>query len=79
MRAIILATTMVTIALTSSAFAQQKSLQARMDEMKAKDPQGFSACQTIATQRGYRVGQPDYEGQAAMMFIEGCLMGRGAR
>jgi hypothetical protein len=77
MRAIVLATTMVSIALTSSAFAQTKSMQQKMDEMKAKDPQGYAACANIATQRGYRLGQPDYEGQAVMMFIEGCLMGRG--
>jgi hypothetical protein len=77
MRAIILAATaVVTVALTSSAFAQ-KTVQQQMDEMKAKDPQGFAACQALATSRGYRIGQPDYEGQAVMMFIEGCLMGRG--
>jgi hypothetical protein len=79
MRALVFAATVVTVALTSSAFAQQGNMQARMNEMKAKDPQGFAACQTLATSRGYRLGQSDYEGQAAMMFIEGCLMGRGYR
>jgi hypothetical protein len=77
MRAIILAATaLVTVALTSSAFAQ-KSIETQMDEMKTKDPQGFAACQALATSRGYRLGQPDYEGKAVMMFIEGCMMGRG--
>ena len=47
-----------------------------MDEMKAKDPQGFGACQTLASQRGYRTTQTDYEAQALMNFISGCLMGR---
>jgi hypothetical protein len=52
--------------------------RAHMDEMKAKDPRGYAACQTLASSRGYRVGQPnDYENQALMSFIEGCMMGRG--
>ncbi len=54
-----------------------QSTRAHMEEMKAKDPRGYAACQTLASSRGYRVGQPnDYENQALMSFIEGCMMGR---
>ena len=47
-----------------------------MDEMKAKYPRSFAACQSLATSRGYRLNDSEYEGRAVMMFIEGCVMGR---
>jgi hypothetical protein len=31
---------------------------------------------SLATSRGYRLGDSEYEGRAVMMFIEGCIMGR---
>jgi hypothetical protein len=77
MRALVLAVTaVVAVGFATPGFAQ-KSAHAQMEEMKAKDPQGFSACQSLASQRGYRLGQQDdYEAQALMNFISGCLMGR---
>jgi hypothetical protein len=77
MRAIILAiAATVAVGAISPALAQGHT-RATMEAMKAKDPQGYSACQTLASSRGYRVGQSnDYENQALMSFIEGCMMGR---
>ena len=47
-----------------------------MNEMKAKYPRSFTACQSLATSRGYRLFDSEYESRAVMMFIEGCIMGR---
>ena len=77
MRALVLAVTaVVAVGFVTPGFAQ-KSAQQQMEEMKAKDPRGFDACQSLAQQRGYRIGQQsDYEANALMNFITGCLMGR---
>ena len=77
MRALVLAVTaVVAVGFATPGFAQ-KSAQQQMDEMKAKDPRGFAACQSLAQQRGYRIGQQsDYEANALMNFITGCMMGR---
>ena len=76
MRATLLAiATTLAVGAFSPAFAQ--STRAHMEEMKAKDPHNYAACQSLASSRGYRVGQSnDYENQALMSFIEGCMMGR---
>jgi hypothetical protein len=47
-----------------------------LDEMKAKYPRRFAACQSLATSCGYRLSDGEYEPKAVMMFIEGCIMGR---
>ena len=54
-----------------------KTMHAHMEQMKGQDPAGFSACQALASSRGYRIGmQNDYEYKAVVDFIAGCLMGR---
>ena len=82
MRSIVLAITSVVLvavanpvlAAPSPRMAQMKS---KMTEMQAKDPQGFAACQSLASSRGYRIGQQnDYEYNAVVSFIDGCLMGK---
>jgi hypothetical protein len=76
MRALVLAVTaLATIGISGDAFAQ-KSAKQMMDEMKAKYPRSFTACQSLATSRGYRLNDNEHEGRAIMMFIEGCIMGR---
>jgi len=76
MRAFILAVTaLVSLGIASDAFAQ-RSTREMMDEMKAKYPRSFAACQSLATSRGYRLSDGEYEAKAVMMFIEGCIMGR---
>ena len=76
MRALVLAVTaLATVSMAGDAFAQ-RSMKQMMDEMKAKYPRSFAACQTLATSRGYRLSDDEFEGRAVMMFIEGCIMGR---
>jgi hypothetical protein len=76
MRALILAATaLATISVTGDAFAQ-RSTKEMMDQMKTKYPRSFAACQSLATSRGYRLSDTEYEAKAVMMFIEGCIMGR---
>jgi len=54
-----------------------RTVHRHMDEMKAQDPAGFNACQSLASARGYRIGMTgEYENKALMDFISGCLMGR---
>ena len=76
MRALIVAVTArATVGITGDAFAQRSTKQ-MMDEMKAKYPRSFAACQSLATSRGYRLSDGEYEAKPLMMFIEGCIMGR---
>jgi type II secretory pathway pseudopilin PulG len=79
MRALIIAVTalaMISVASTA-AFPQQKpSVRDMMTEMKAKYGQTFEQCQALATSRGYRLSDDEFEGRLVMMFIEGCIMGR---
>jgi hypothetical protein len=52
-------------------------MKAKMTAMRASNPQGFAACQALASSRGYRIAQQnDYEYMAVVSFIDGCLMGR---
>jgi hypothetical protein len=75
MRALIIAVTaLATVSISGDAFAQRSTKQ-MMDEMKAKYPRSFASCQALATSRGYRLGDFE-EAKLAMMFIEGCIMGR---
>ena len=63
-----------TLAAQSGTMAAMKS---KMTEMQARDPQGFAACQALASSRGYRIAQPhDYEYWGVVSFIDGCLMGK---
>jgi hypothetical protein len=76
MRALIFATTaLITVSIAGTALAQ-RSVRDQMAEMKAKYGATFEQCQSLATSRGYRLGDSEYEGKAVMMFIEGCIMGR---
>jgi hypothetical protein len=76
MRALILAVTaLATVSIAGDAFAQRGTKEI-MDEMKAKYPRSFAACQSLASSRGYRLSDGEFEARGAMMFIEGCVMGR---
>ena len=71
----LLAAALATISIAGDAFAQRTTKE-MMDQMKAKYPRSFAACQSLATSRGYRLSDNEYEGRQVMMFIEGCIMGR---
>jgi hypothetical protein len=58
------------------AASKMKMMRAKMDEMRAKDPQSFAACQTLARQRGFNADDPSNGGNGLMMFIDGCMMGK---
>jgi len=75
MRALMLTAAMFSIFIAGTAFAQ-RSVHDQMNEMKTKYPQSFEHCQALATSRGYRLSDGEYEARAVMMFIEGCIMGR---
>jgi len=76
MRALVLAVAaLATVSMASDALAQ-RSMKEMMDQMKAKYPRSFAACQSLAASRGYRLGDSEFEGRQVMMFIEGCIMGR---
>jgi hypothetical protein len=47
-----------------------------MNDMKGRYGQTFEQCQALATSRGYRLSDDEYECRAVMMFIEGCIMGK---
>jgi hypothetical protein len=79
MRALIVAVTAlatVSIAGTALAQQQQRSVRDMMNDMKARYGQTFEQCQSLATSRGYRLSDDEYEGRLVMMFIEGCIMGK---
>ena len=81
MRSIILAATaVVAVGFTVPAHAAKmgnKTIHRHMEDMKAQDPAGFNACQSLASSRGYRIGMTsEYENKALVDFISGCLMGR---
>lgn len=77
MRALVLTLTaaVFSIGVAGSALAQG-SVQDHMNQMKSKYPQSFAHCQALASSRGYRLTDGEYEARAVMMFIEGCIMGR---
>ena len=76
MKALVIAV-IVTIGVASTAIAQQqRSVRDMMNDMKARYGQTFEQCQALATSRGYRLSDDEYEGRAVMMFIEGCIMGK---
>jgi hypothetical protein len=78
MRALLIAiTTLAMVSTASTALAEQKrSVRDMMNDMKAKYGKTFDQCQTLATSRGYRLSDDEFEGRLVMMFIEGCIMGR---
>jgi hypothetical protein len=59
---------------TPSFAATKKSVRTHMAEMKAKDPQNYSACTALAEQRGFRADTETPSG--LMMFIDGCITGK---
>jgi hypothetical protein len=68
---------LVTVGIGNTALAQQRwSVRDMMNEMKARYGQIFEQCQALATSRGYRLTDDEYEGRAVMMFIEGCIIGK---
>jgi hypothetical protein len=78
MRALIVAVTaLATISIASTALAQQQQRSARdmMNDMKARYGQTFDQCQALATSRGYRLNDDEYD-RSVVMFIEGCIMGK---
>ena len=75
MRALMLTVAMFSSCIAGTALAQ-RSVHDQMNEMKSKYPQSFERCQALATSRGYRLNDGEYEARAVMMFIEGCIMGR---
>ena len=81
MRATALAfTALIITGITTSVVAAPASMaqmKTKMAAMQASNPQGFAACQALASSRGYRIAQQnDYEHMAVVSFIDGCLMGR---
>ena len=77
MRALTIAiAALATISIADSALAQTQRVRDAMNEMKAKYGATFDQCQTLATSRGYRLQDDEYESRAVMMFIEGCIMGQ---
>ena len=67
---------LVTFSIGSTALAQQRSVRDMMNDMKARYGQTFEQCQALATARGFRLSDDEYEGRLVMMFIEGCIMGK---
>jgi len=68
---------LVTVGIASTALAQQqRSVRDMMNDMKARYGQTFEECQALATSRGFRLSDDEYEGRLVMMFIEGCIMGK---
>jgi hypothetical protein len=72
----VVAAILITLSVGSIALAQQRSVRDMMNDMKAKHGQTFEQCQALATSRGYRLTDDEYEGRLVMMFIEGCIMGK---
>ena len=76
-RLIIAATALVAVHIASAAFAQQRTVNDMMSDMKARYGQTFDQCQALATSRGHRLtNAEDFENRLVMMFIEGCIMGQ---
>jgi hypothetical protein len=68
---------LITLSIGSTALAQQqRNVRDMMNDMKTKYGQTFEQCQALATSRGYRLTDDEYEGRSVMMFIEGCIMGK---
>jgi len=78
MRALIFAImALATVSTAVTALAQQqRSVRDMMNDMKVRYGQTFEQCQALATSRGYRLSDSEYEGRLVMMFIEGCIMGK---
>jgi hypothetical protein len=82
MRAVTIAVTALILAGVATSVVAAPSprmaqMKAHMAAMQASNPQGFAACQSLASSRGYRIGQPhDYEYWGLISFIDGCLMGK---
>jgi hypothetical protein len=75
MRSIVIAIAVSVIA--TGAFAQQKrSMSEWMSDMRAKHGKTFEQCQSLATARGYRLTDSEFESRPVMMFIEGCVVGK---
>ena len=66
----------VAVTIGSVAHAERRSARDMMNEMKARYGQTFEECQALATSRGYRVSDDEFDSRAVAMFIEGCIMGR---
>ena len=51
-----------------------RDMRATIADMKAKDTQGYAACEQLARSRGYIVN--DQMQRDVMMFIDGCMSDR---
>jgi hypothetical protein len=70
--------TLASVSIAGVALAQQsqpRSPREMMNEMRATHGQNFDQCQALATSRGYRLNDDEYD-RGVVMFIEGCIMGR---
>jgi hypothetical protein len=79
MRAVIVAAAIVAaLSVASPAVAQKRNARDMLTDMQAKFGPTFQQCQSLATSRGYRLGDTadEYEGMGLAMFIEGCIMGQ---
>jgi hypothetical protein len=75
MKALLIAS-LVTAGIGTAAFAQKRTAQEMVNDMKASHGQTFEDCQALATARGYRLSDDEYDSRTVAMFIEGCIMGR---
>ena len=76
MKALVIALLLIAPIASTALAQQQRSVRDMMADMKARYGQTFDECQALATSRGYRLSDDEYEGRAVMMFIEGCIMGK---
>jgi hypothetical protein len=68
---------LITLTIGSTALAQQqRSVRDEMNDMRARHGHTFEQCQALATSRGYRLTDAEFENRSVKMFIEGCIMGK---
>jgi hypothetical protein len=74
---VVLIAALATVSVAVPASAQMSaSTRAEMAKMRAANPAGFDACQSLALQRGYSTVDHEHEGRSLMNFISGCMTGR---
>jgi hypothetical protein len=70
----ILVAALATLSVVAPASAQMSATtRSEMAKMRASNPAGYDACQSLAIQRGYRTNDQEFEGRALMNFISGCI------
>ena len=58
-----------------AAAKKETTAQKRETVDRAKDPQSFDACRTLAVQRGFSVSENEYR-ESARKFVRGCMAGK---